>query len=135
MAAVLDPWPDAEAVVMALLAPVAPTWQSTPEEITSALIQVAQTGGEDDGITDAPIVTVVTYGVGDTGYDQAKAMGEQCRQILLAAAGTAVEVPGYPEPVLIDSVATASSPMEVPETNPDLRQKVSTYQLTLRRPF
>lgn len=132
---VLDAWPDAEALLIALLDPVAPVWQSTPAEITEPLIQVARIGGADDSITDAPMVVVVCYGVGATGYDTAKAMAEQCRQVLLAAGGTGVTVPGYAAPVLIDTVHTVAPPAEVAGDNPDLRRKVSTYQLTYRRPF
>ncbi len=132
---VLAAFPDAEAVGMALLDPVAPgqVWQTTPEQIAVPLIQVLRVGGTDNGITDAPLLFVACYGVGEGGYDEAKGMAEQCRQIILAAGSTAVVVNGLP--VFIDSTRTAAPPVETPRDNPDLRRKTATYRLTYRRPF
>lgn len=120
---------------MALLSQVAPTCQSTPADITEPLIQVAKVGGQDDGVTEAALIVVGFFGVGDYGYDQAKVMAAQAHQVMLAAGGAGVAVPGVVKPVLIDSVRTVQPPAETPGDNPELRRKVSTFQVTYRRPF
>lgn len=132
MAPLLAAFADVEDVVMALLDPtVAPAVTIPPAGFTAPLIQVTRVGGADDGLTDYPLVAVTCYG---RTYPLAKVMAERCRQIILASACTAVVVPGIPNGVLIDDAATVSPPAELPADNPDLRRKVASYRLALRRP-
>lgn len=131
--AALPPFADAEAVVMALLEPVAPTVQTTPanlEEVTP-IIQVTRVGGTDDYITDRPLMSVAVFG---STYAEAKALAEQCRQVVLGAGGTKVVTDDYPGGVLIDRTASATSPQERPYDNPELRRKIATYVVEMRRP-
>ncbi|WP_443705804.1 phage tail termination protein [Saccharothrix coeruleofusca] len=134
---VLPVWPDAEELVMALLrqAPaLAPTvTQTTPPNLgdNGPVIQVLRVGGTDDGITDRPLVEVAVFA---PSYKQAIGIAEQVRQRMLGAGGTRVPTPTYPDGVLVDRCVTATSPQEVPYDNPELRRKLATYQVELRRP-
>lgn len=122
---------------MALLSSVGKTVQTTPSEITEKLVQVVRIGGPDDGITDRPLLMVHYFGIGDDEigpYDEAKAMAAEGTQIVLAAGCTAVEVPEYEKPVLIDRGETASPPVEVAYQDVALRRKTATYRLHMRRP-
>lgn len=129
-------WPDPEAVVMELLSSVAATVQTLPPDLTelsTPVIRVLRIGGNDDGITDAPLMSVECFGTGPDGYDEARRMAEDCRQIILASGCTTVTVDGAA--VLIDAARTATGPTELPYANPDLRRKPATYQLWFRRRY
>lgn len=131
MTTLLAGFADVEDVVMALLDEVAPTVTIPPPSFVAPLVQVTRVGGPDDGITDRPLVYVACYGAT---YPAAKAMAEQCRQIILAAGCTAVALAGYPYGVLIDRTETVSPPAELPSDSADMRRKVATFRLELRRP-
>lgn len=133
MAALLPPFPDAEDVVMALLAQRAPTTTSTDADLEedAPVIQVTRVGGEDDGITDRPLVEVACFA---TTYDAARKLARDCLVTILGAPNTTVITEDYPAGVLIDKAETASAPVRVPYDNPDLRRKVATYRFAWRRP-
>lgn len=133
MAAELPPFPDAEDVVMSLLEPVAPTTTSTgPDLETEApVIRVTRVGGDDDGITDRPLVEVAAFA---TTYDAARKLARDCLVTILAAPNTKVTTEDYPDGVLVDKAETASSPVRVPYDNPDLARKIGTYRFAWRRP-
>lgn len=133
MAAELPPFPDAEDVVMALLAQRAPTTTSTDADLEdeTPVIQVTRVGGEDDGITDRPLVEVACFA---STYDTARKLARDCLVTILAAPNTKVVTEDYPTGVLIDKAETASSPVRVPYDNPDLRRKVGTFRFAWRRP-
>lgn len=122
----LAPFPDAETVVMDLLAQVAPTVTATPADLTPPVIRVNRVGGSDDGITDTPRMEIACYGVD---RPQAWYLSEQCRQIILSAYGVMVG------DVLIDSTRTDNPPTQVPyAATEDTRRVVSYYRLGWRRP-
>lgn len=132
MAVLLPGFADVEDVVMELLEPVAPTVTIPPPNFVPPLIQVSRVGGADDGLTDRPLVFVACFG---RTYALARSMAENCRQRILAAACTAVALPGYPHGVLIDRAETVAPPAELPADNPEMRRKTATYRLELRRPY
>lgn len=126
MSEVLAAFPDAEAAVCDLLDPVAATVTTTPASLAPPLVQVQRVGGDDDGITDYPVIAVTCYGATRASAWQ---MSEHCRQIVLAAN---CEAPGG---VLIDSAQTMTPSQQVPDPNVNLRVVTATYRLGLRRPF
>lgn len=127
MAELLPPWPDAELVVLDLLETtgVSPV-TATDEELAPPVIQVMRLGGSDDGITDRPRIEVDCFGGTRA---QAWQLAEQCRQLILAAGGTAVNG------TLIDRSATETPVQQVPYGNPDVRRVQAIYRLDLRRKF
>jgi hypothetical protein len=120
----LDPFPDTEVAVLALLAGVASTVTTTPASLTPPLVQVQRLGGEDDGITDYPVVSVTCYGGSRA---TAWEMAEECRQLILASP---CEEPGG---ILIDSARTITPAQQLPDPNTALRVVTATYRLGLRR--
>jgi hypothetical protein len=130
VSALLGPYPDAELVMLDLLAPVAATVTHTDDDLTAPTVQVARVGGADDGITDRPRVQVTCYGAT---RPQAWQLAEQARQIVLAAAGTAVSGDNVTD-VFIDSTRTATPAQQLPDRNRDLRVVTATYLLAMRRP-
>lgn len=130
MSTLLGPYPDAELVMLDLLAPVAATVTHTDDDLTAPTVQVARVGGSDDGVTDRPRIQVTCYGATRA---QAWALAEQARQIVTAAGGTAVSGDNVTG-IYIDSARTATPAQQLPERNPDLRTVTATYLLGLRRP-
>lgn len=120
----LGAFPDAEAVVMTLLEPVAPTVTSTPESLVTQVIRVQRVGGSDDGITDYPRMEIACYG---TNRAEAWELAEQCRRVILASVRT--EVDG----VLIDNARTDNPPTQIPYANPDVRRVIAYYRFAWRR--
>lgn len=118
-------WADAEKVVMALLAPIAPTVTSTPNPIVVPVIRVQRVGGADDGITDYPRVEVAVYGA-----DRAQAwdLAEQARQAILASPRSVVN--GQ----LIDNAKTDTPATQTPYDNADVRRVVAQFRFAWRRP-
>lgn len=131
MAELLAAFADAEAVVLEILDAVAPTVTATPAEFEPPMVLVQRSGGEDDGITDYPSVEVTCFG--ETRQD-AWRMAEQCRQMILAAACTAVEVDGFPLGVLVDVTSTVTPAQQLPDPRRDLRVVTASYRLGMRRP-
>jgi hypothetical protein len=123
--ALLTGFPDVEAAVLDLLDSVASTVTSTPANFTPPLVQVQRIGGEDDGLTDYPVVVVTCYGASRS---DAWEMAEDCRQLILASVN---EEPGG---ALVDSAATITPAQQIPDPNTALRVVTATYRLGLRRP-
>ncbi|MGQ0774549.1 MAG: phage tail termination protein [Pseudonocardiales bacterium] len=121
----LPPFPDAETVVLELLAAVAPTVTATADPLILPVIRVQRVGGADDGISDNPRIEVACYGATRA---QAWQMAERCRQLVLAGAMTTVAG------ALIDKAATETPAVQLPDDSPDVRRVVGTYRLVMRRP-
>lgn len=124
-------FPDVEELLIAYLEQVAPTDTVFPEEISGKVIRIRRVGGSDDGITDRPRVQVSCAA---PTRNEARAMAEQCRQLLLVLGGQAVEVPGLARPVPVDSCRTDTPPEPTPYDNPDVDRADAFYRLGLRRP-
>jgi hypothetical protein len=125
MGLVLPPFPDAEAVVMALLEHLAPTVTATPADLQPPLIRVQRVGGSDDHVTDRPRVEIACYGTNRT---QAWGLAEACRTVILASPRTTVAG------VLVDTARTDNPPTQVPyATSEDTRRVVAYYRLAWRR--
>lgn len=120
------PFPDAEGVMLALLAPVASTVVVSPVAMDEPLIQVRRTGGSDDGVTDHARIEVECVA-----FDRHNAwrLAECVRQRVLAAGAT------VQDGALIDRTTVETAPQQVPEDNPDIRRVVATYRLAMRRPL
>jgi len=123
-------FPDAEAIVMALLEGITgtPCVTVTPDNLDDVVpvIQVNRTGGNDDGITDFPRITVAVF---DNRRQPAWDLAETCRQALLGSVRTKVDG------TLIDNVRTDTDPQQVPDSNPNIRKVTATYRLAMRRKF
>lgn len=125
MAQRLAPYTDAEAVVLSLLAELAPTVTQLPDDITHPVIQVQRVGGVDDGHTDFPRIEVQVFA---PTRREAWALSLRAQQVVLAAARTVVDG------ALIDGAETVTPAQQVPYGNPDTRRVLATYELALRRP-
>lgn len=138
MSTKLAPWPDAELVVMDLLAGYGSTVTATPpEQIPPGMIQVERIGGPDDGVTDKPRIKITCYG--DRTRASAWALSREVQQAVLSAGGTMVTgrhtATEYPRGVLIDLARTATPPKQVPESGSGSRQIETVYEIHLRRPW
>lgn len=104
-----------------------------PEQIPAdGAVRVLRVGGRDDTITDYPRVEIACYA---HTFDEARHLGERCRQYLLVLGGQGVYgVPGHDRPVLVDRCRTDTPPEPVPYDNPDVDRHVGYYRLELRRP-
>ncbi len=120
----LPAFPDAEAVVMDLLAAHGTTVTSTPAEITGPLIRVQRVGGADDGITDRPRIEVLCY---HTTRPLAVALAAECRRTIAAAGCTQVGS------VLIDRAFPEMAPSNEGYRNPDIRAVPAVYRFAWRR--
>lgn len=126
----LAPFPDAEAIVMAMLAEIAPTVTATPAQITAPLIRIQRVGGANDFFTDYPRIEVcVFYPVAAEGDTTAAwTMAETCRQVVLASRCTTVSG------ALVDNAVTVTPVQQVPWDDPNVRRIAAIYQLAFRRP-
>jgi hypothetical protein len=121
-------WPNAERTIRAYLATQLPgrVVNELPGQFEDQLpvTRVTLGPGTDDGVTDAPLVDVESFGA-----DRAAmwTLAEQARQALHALAGHAHDG------VLVDSVTTATRPSYVDYGNPKVRRAVASYRVTLRR--
>ena len=121
----LPAFPDAEAVVMDLLAPLGTTVTSTPAEINGPLIRVQRVGGADDGITDRARIEVLCY---HQTRPLATALASECRRLIGAAGCTVVGG------VLIDRAYSEVAPVNEIYRNPDVRAVPAVYRFEWRRP-
>ena len=67
--------------------PCSTTVTSTPNPIEPPVTRVQRIGGSDDGVSDYPCIEVAAYG---SDRQQAWALAEQCRQVILASPRTVV---------------------------------------------
>jgi len=130
MAAILTGFPDAELVMMDLLAPVGVTVTATDENLMPPVVLVQRMGGPDDGVTDRPRVQVVCYG---PTRPAAWALAEQARQIVLGAGGTAVTGTNVTN-VFLDSTRTETPSVQLRDPNQSVRAVTAVYRLSYRRP-
>lgn len=126
MSAVLAPFPDAESVVITVVESVAPgsVFTELPESFTAPAVRVTRTGGDDDGVTDRPLVEVTSYGATRA---QAWEMDGKVRQLVLAAGATVVNG------ILVDSTRTVTPSQQMPDPRADVRVVTSSYRLGFRR--
>lgn len=124
-------FPDANAVMMALLNSIAPTVLVVPNDFTPPLIEVKRVGGQPDPLdyTDLPILLVSYYGAD---YPSAQAMASAGQVKILTAPLTEVTLDDGSK-VLIDSAGIWVGEQELPDVYPDERRINVTYQLGLRR--
>lgn len=127
------PFPDANAVAMALLAPVAPTVLYLPNNFDVPIITVKRIGGQPDAddVTDFPIILVSYYGAD---YPATQALASAGQVAILSAPLTQVVLEDGSH-VLIDSSGIYVGEQELPDVYDDDRRITSTYQLGLRRQF
>jgi hypothetical protein len=132
------PFPDANATVKALLADLAPTRLSVPQDFQPPLIVVKRIGGQPDveDVTDFPIMLVAVYGAS---YPAAQALMGQVQTRILSAPATLVSIlddnGDVTGTVLVDSTGIHVGEAEVPDVYPDDRRITSTYQFGWRRQF
>ncbi|MBM4686250.1 hypothetical protein GS532_21195 [Rhodococcus hoagii] len=117
-------FPDAETVVMDLLAQVAYTCTMVDKDTPMPHIRVARTGGTDDDVTDSPEVEVECFA--RTGAE-AKSMAKQCRKLIDGAGATNVNG------VLVDDASCLVGFMQIPDIDPDDRRLVGVFQFEFRR--
>jgi hypothetical protein len=126
-------FPDANAVMSAILAPVAPVVLYLPNDFAVPIITVKRIGGQpnanDD--TDFPIILVSYYG---EDYDTAQALASAGQVAILSSPCTAVTLDNGSR-VLIDSAGIYVGEQELPDVYADDRRITSTYQLGMRRQF
>ena len=120
----LSPFPDAEAVVIDIISPVAPGYTELPDGFIPDAIRVTRTGGADDGITDSALVEVTSFG---SSRARAWQMDGEVRQHILAAGGSAFNG------VLVDQSRTAIPSQQLPDPRDDVRVVTSSYRLAFRR--
>lgn len=126
-------FPDANAVMAAILTPVAPVVFYLPNDFTSPIIVVKRVGGQPDpdDVTDFPILLVSYYG--DT-YESAQGLASAGQVAILTSPCKQVVLPDSSH-VLIDSAGIWVGEQELPDIYADERRITSTYQLGLRRQF
>lgn len=121
----MSPFQDAEAVMLDIVDPVAPSFTELPDDFEPDAIRVTRTGGSDDGITDYALIEVTSFGASRA---RAWQMDGEVRQRVLAAGGTAVNG------ILVDYSRTAIPSQQLPDSRDDLRVVTSSYRLAFRRP-
>lgn len=119
-------WPSTEATYVAILGAKLRLLVSTdvPEDVErlAGFVQVERGPGDDDGITDRPLLDVSAF---HPDRVEAGRLAESVRQVMLGSANTAG--------TLIDSVTTASGPAWVFYAR-NVHRYVASYRVGLRRP-
>lgn len=131
MATILPPFPDAELVMMDLLAPEGNTVTATGTTIQPGTILIERSGGADDGITDRPRLTLTFYAA------TRQAAWRMCRlsqQRVLASAGTLVNGPNVTN-ILVDLARTATPPRQLSEIGRSARIVQTIVELHMRRQY
>lgn len=116
-------YPDAETVVCALLADLAPAVTYRTKETPPPYIFVRRTGGAEDGITDRPVIRVET--LHNTRAEAATLMNQVRARILNAGCTKAGGA-------LIDTTAEIQGGQQAPYFNPEDRNVVSSYRFSFR---
>lgn len=131
------PFPDANAVMMALLGSLQVNGTPVPvvlelgNDFDTPIIEVKRVSGRPDAddYTDFPVILVNYWGVD---YDSAQALASAGQVKILMSPLT--EVTTYTgDKVLIDSAGIWVGEQELPDVYPDERHIATTYQLGLRR--
>lgn len=120
-------FPDAEAVVMAMLRPQGKTVNAIPPSdiVELPLIWVLRTGGGcDDDVTDRPLITVTVI---HQTRPEAMSVATRCRDVILASGGTSVDG------VLVDFAQEKTASVRRIDPMPKQPFFAATYQLSFRR--
>lgn len=121
-------YPDAEAVMCALLEPIAPTCTFLPDDWEENLpvIQVNRVGGgvDVDDVTDTARLQVAVW-AGDRAT--VWALAARIRGAVTQSGGTA------PGGILIDRGSEAIAGQQVPDIDPDDSRVISTFHLEFRK--
>jgi hypothetical protein len=131
-------YPDANAVVMALLRDIAPTVLALPNDFSPPIIVVKRVGGQPDpdDINGYPVLLVQVYGVD---YHSAQGLMAQVQVRILNSPLTAVplvdDTGNVTATVLVDSAGIHVGEVELPDVYPDDRRITATYQFGWRRQF
>lgn len=116
-------YPDAETVVCALLADIAPAITYRTEKTPKPYIFVRRVGGSEDGVTDRPIMRIET--LGESRAESNTLMAQVRSRILNAACATAGGA-------LIDATTEVAGGQQAPYFNPEDRNIVSSYRFSFR---
>ena len=135
MTEVYVPYPDAELVMLALLAPLpgnAVTF--LPSGFVPPITQVNRIGGAPDNsdVTDYPIIRVACYGANRSAAWQ---MAADAEALVIGNRCRAIYVPQYDGDILIDSADIVVGGQQQPDVNPDDRRVVKDFILGLRRAY
>ncbi|WP_225731094.1 MULTISPECIES: hypothetical protein [unclassified Nocardia] len=110
-------------MLIALLAPIAPTVKSKRQGQPLPYNIVRRIGGAEDGITDRPIVRVDTYAATD---EQAEQLKEACRQRITESGRTLVGG------MLIDTAHEITAGHDITAPDPVDHKQTAVYQLSFR---
>jgi hypothetical protein len=121
----VPPWPDAEAILVALLADMGTVTTQTQPGTQLPVIRVNRVGGADtDRITDVARVSVIMYAAT---IAQAKQLAGRAQQRILAT-------PAATADGVIDRARTETAPSELPTPDPaQVRAMSAIYRVSLRR--
>ncbi|WP_326592851.1 hypothetical protein [Streptomyces brevispora] len=123
-------WADIELALMKGLRPLLPGVRVVDElpdkvETRLPLVSVQVAGGADDRVTDTVTVDIAAFAATRAAM---WVLAEQARVAMHALAATHISGMG----LVIDTVETASRPVEVPYGNPALRRAIATYEVASR---
>lgn len=124
----LRSFPDLEAAVAELLAPLVPDGHvndSTPADLEARLpfLRMSAFAGSDDNWTDEAVMDVDSFAANRS---DARDLAEAARQLLNAA-------PHHLTAVVIDRCQTVQRPSRTPWDNPAVHRFTGTYRITARR--
>ena len=125
-------FPDIEEVLMVYLAPLGETDTEPPADDDGIGIEIHRSGGADDGISDYPRVQIICHHPDPRG---ASKLARQVRNLMDRIPGEAIDVEDEPRPVCVDSCRVDTPPETEPYENPDARQQVAYYALSLQKPW
>lgn len=122
-------WPDLHKLaVVHFTASLSGVWVSTrvPADLEERLpaLRVIRGPGDDDGITDAPLLDVESFAASEGAV---WGLAEDARQAAHALAGSAVSG------ALVDSVTTATGPVYLDYGNPAVWRVVASYRVQFRK--
>ncbi|KZM69641.1 hypothetical protein [Nocardia terpenica] len=116
-------YPNVHEVLIALLSPIASTVKARRPAQPLPYNVVRRIGGNEDGITDRPVVRVDTYAATDERAEQLK---EACRQRITESGGTLVGT------ILIDFAHEVSGGMDALASEPSDHRQSAVYQMSFR---
>lgn len=117
-------FPNVEDVLCEMLADLAPTVTRRSPKIDPPFIFIRRAGGNNDGVTDRPVVRVeVLAGTRDESED----IAADVRDRILESGCT--NVGG----VLIDTASEITGTQQIPDLNTDERKVPATYRLSFRQ--
>lgn len=114
---------DAEDALCALLEPLGGTGTATDEDLNDIPIRVNRTGGQTRGWEDSAIVEVTVF---CATREESVALNRQIVAVLNDRRGVQTDAG------VIDKIASFTSPVPLPDLNPDIRKVSSTWTVTSR---